>query len=124
MQAAYNNTGSSEAETRGRSCMGNRRDESMKMFTDPEDASQPHFIPTGLAELDEALWGGLARGLNVIGGISSVGKTTFAMQIADHIAASGTAISQKPAKRPTRQRGRKKQKQETAAGIRRCPRMP
>ena len=46
-------------------------------------------IPTGFAELDNQLDGGLYAGLYVIGAISSLGKTTFCLQIADQIARAG-----------------------------------
>lgn len=49
-------------------------------------------IPTGFNNLDRVLDGGLYEGLYGIGAISSLGKTTFALQIADHIA----QIEQKP----------------------------
>lgn len=51
----------------------------------------PH-IPTGFKNLDEALDGGLYEGLYVIGAISSLGKTTLALQIADQIAEGGTDV--------------------------------
>lgn len=43
-------------------------------------------IPTGFSNLDKVLDGGLYEGLYGIGAISSLGKTTFALQIADYIA--------------------------------------
>ena len=43
---------------------------------------------TGFSQLDEKA-GGIYSGLYVIGGISSVGKTTFSHQLADQIAAAG-----------------------------------
>lgn len=50
-------------------------------------------IPTGLNGLDTALGGGLRRGqLAALGAISSLGKTTLMVQIADHIAANGTPV--------------------------------
>ena len=49
-------------------------------------------IPTGFNNLDKVLDGGLYEGLYGIGAISSLGKTTFALQIADHIA----QLEQKP----------------------------
>ena len=49
-------------------------------------------IPTGFRELDDILDGGLYEGLYGIGAISSLGKTTFAMQIADQIAAQGYEV--------------------------------
>ena len=42
--------------------------------------------PTGFEQLDNALDGGLYEGLYTIGAISSLGKTTFILQIADQIA--------------------------------------
>jgi len=45
--------------------------------------------PTGFALLDGELRGGLFEGLTIIGAISSAGKTTFAMQVADNMAKSG-----------------------------------
>ena len=46
-------------------------------------------IPTGFKKLDAALGGGLFEGLYVVGAISSLGKTTLVMQIADQIAQGG-----------------------------------
>lgn len=48
--------------------------------------------PTGLRGLDGALDGGLRRGVYVLGAISSLGKTTLAVQMADHIAESGRPV--------------------------------
>ncbi|MDR1087571.1 MAG: hypothetical protein LBL16_05015 [Endomicrobium sp.] len=50
-------------------------------------------VKTGFNEFDEALGGGLRRGrLYGIGGISSLGKTTFALQIADNIAVNNQDV--------------------------------
>lgn len=49
-------------------------------------------IPTGFANLDRVLGGGLRPGLVTIGAISSLGKTTLAVQIADNIAATGKPV--------------------------------
>ena len=46
-------------------------------------------IPTGFKALDDILDGGLYEGLYGIGAISSLGKTTFALQMADQIAEHG-----------------------------------
>lgn len=43
-------------------------------------------IPTGFSILDQYLEGGLYEGLYVIGAMSSLGKTTFALQMVDQIA--------------------------------------
>ena len=49
-------------------------------------------IPTGFTGLDDLLDGGLYPGLYVVGAISSLGKTTFCLQIADFIAKSGRDV--------------------------------
>lgn len=50
-------------------------------------------IPTGLANLDAIMGGGLPMGaLVTIGAVSSTGKTTLCLQVADHIAASGRPV--------------------------------
>lgn len=50
------------------------------------------FIPSGFSNLDKALDGGLYEGLYIMGAISSLGKTTFVIQMADQIAQNGTDI--------------------------------
>ena len=47
---------------------------------------------TGFSGLDEALDGGLFPGLYVFGGASSLGKTTFLVQIADNLAKQGQDV--------------------------------
>ena len=49
-------------------------------------------IPTGFKGMDEALEGGLYEGFYVIGAISSLGKTTYMLQVLDQIAAYGIDI--------------------------------
>lgn len=50
-------------------------------------------IGTGLRELDDALGGGLPScGLVVLGAMSSTGKTTLCVQVADYIAAHGRPV--------------------------------
>lgn len=56
-------------------------------FKDIENRTPP--TPTGFKQLDEALEGGLYEGLYILGAISSMGKTTYILQIADQIAAAG-----------------------------------
>lgn len=48
--------------------------------------SEVEAIPTGFKNLDKVLDGGLYEGLYGIGAVSSLGKTTLALQIADNIA--------------------------------------
>ncbi len=60
-------------------------------------ANPPPDVSTGFNMLNMALGdgfnaGGLPVGLTTIGAISSLGKTTYALQIADHIAASGRDV--------------------------------
>lgn len=50
----------------------------------PEDAGDA--VPTGFEKLDAFLDGGLPAGLVFIGGLSALGKTTLALQIAENIA--------------------------------------
>ena len=50
------------------------------------------LIATGFNTLDVALDGGLFEGLYVIGAISSLGKTTLAIQIADYVASQGRDV--------------------------------
>lgn len=52
-------------------------------------AANTPSISTGFAALDSVLDGGLYEGLYIIGAISSLGKTTLALQIIDQIAAAG-----------------------------------
>ena len=50
------------------------------------------FTPTGFSELDKELDGGLYPGLYILGAISSLGKTTLLLQLADQIAAQGKDV--------------------------------
>lgn len=49
-------------------------------------------ISTGFFYLDRALDGGLYEGLYIVGAISSLGKTTLIMQVADQIAQAGQDV--------------------------------
>ena len=53
-------------------------------------------IPTGFKNLDQFLEGGLPSGIIFIGGLSSLGKTTLALQIAEHIATGNPAAGTPP----------------------------
>lgn len=48
--------------------------------------------PTGFKAFDAALCGGLPVGLTILGAISSMGKTTFAVQMADQMAQAGRSV--------------------------------
>lgn len=56
-----------------------------------ESANTP-AISTGFIGLDEALGGGVYEGLYVLGAISSLGKTTFTLQLADQMANQGEDV--------------------------------
>lgn len=62
----------------------------LQKFTDgiTESISTP-ATSTGFENMDKVLDGGLYAGLYIIGAISSLGKTTFTLQIADQIAQNG-----------------------------------
>lgn len=59
--------------------------------TDLKDFQSCAHIKTGFAELDEKS-GGLFPGLYVIGAASGLGKTTFALQVCDNLAAAGHEV--------------------------------
>lgn len=61
-------------------------------FANEQCAIGAPCIPTGFKQLDSVLGGGLGKGLHIIGSVSSLGKTTLAMQIADQIAQTGTDV--------------------------------
>lgn len=50
------------------------------------------YTPTGFKELDSNLDGGLYEGLYIFGAISSLGKTTLVLQIADQVAKGGRDV--------------------------------
>lgn len=53
---------------------------------------KPTITSTGFSMLDEALNGGFRAGLYTIGAISSLGKTSFTLQLADNIAKQGRPV--------------------------------
>lgn len=57
-----------------------------------KDSVNTPFVSTGFKELDKQLGGGLTEGLYFVGAISSLGKTTFVLQIADQIAEAGNDV--------------------------------
>ena len=56
------------------------------------DSVNTPAIPTGFKTLDAILDGGLYEGLYILGAITSLGKTTIALQIADQIAQQGKDV--------------------------------
>lgn len=61
---------------------------------DPDEDNIPegYPIPTGIPNFDEALAGGIYPALYVIGAISSLGKTSLVVQLADTVARSGRPV--------------------------------
>lgn len=59
---------------------------------DIEKSTNANFNSTGFASVDSLLDGGLYAGLYCIGAISSLGKTSFCLQIADNIARAGQDV--------------------------------
>lgn len=57
-----------------------------------KDQDNNRCIPTGFKCFDKAIGGGLYSKMYVIGAISSLGKTTFALQIADSVAQAGNDV--------------------------------
>lgn len=55
-------------------------------FKELIDRNETPYIKTGFNQLDNELDGGLYEGLYVVGAVSSLGKTTYCLQIADQIA--------------------------------------
>lgn len=64
----------------------------IKAFLQENGTATAEAISTGLEGLDKLLDGGLYPGLYFIGAISSLGKTTFCLQVADRIAAGGNDV--------------------------------
>ena len=56
------------------------------------ESANTDAIPTGFPALDKVLDGGLYEGLVTVGGISSLGKTSLIMQIADQVASAGNDV--------------------------------
>ena len=57
-----------------------------------EESKNAAFLPTGFGSLDNILDGGLYAGLYIVGAVSSLGKTTFCLQIADNVAQQGQDV--------------------------------
>lgn len=59
---------------------------SLSWFKDIKRQEENRPINTGFTFLNDALDGGIREGLYIIGAVSSLGKTTFMLQVADNIA--------------------------------------
>ena len=58
-------------------------------FTESAEGVHTPAVKTGFFSLDTALDGGLREGLYVMGAMSGLGKTTFALQLMDQVAQNG-----------------------------------
>lgn len=61
-------------------------------IADIERRHNKDCVSTGFSNLDDVLDGGFYPGLYIIGAISSLGKTTFALQVADNAAKKGQDV--------------------------------
>lgn len=81
-----------EAERLAKYEAGNAGNAIDAFFADIERDKNSPAISTGFPELDKLLDGGLYAGLYIVGAVTSLGKTTFTLQIADNIAAAGQDV--------------------------------
>lgn len=81
-----------EAERLAKYEAGNAGNAIDAFFADIERDKNSPAISTGFPGLDKLLDGGLYAGLYIIGAVTSLGKTTFTLQIADNIAAAGQDV--------------------------------
>lgn len=65
-----------------------------QLFTEDENQISKciKYYPTAFSALDEALGGGFTSGLHCLGSMPSLGKSTFAQQIAENMSASGIPV--------------------------------
>lgn len=84
----YKTGHSYDTETVERFGMGNRS--TVNSYLDNMRV-RPQKISTGIPELDEVLSGGYRVGINVVGGIPNLGKTTLLINSAINMASKGTA---------------------------------
>lgn len=61
----------------------------LPLFLEAIQNSRAGYVPTGFERLDKLMDGGLYPGLYSLGAVTSLGKTTFALQIVDNIAKQG-----------------------------------
>lgn len=65
--------------------------ELLKLFNE-YNQKRPKTISTGFKTLDSVLYGGFVTGLYILGAVSSLGKTSLALQIASNIAEKGRDV--------------------------------
>ncbi len=62
------------------------------MFLTRSEDIYKTYVPTGFEVLDKTLGGGLTPGVHYIGAISSLGKSTFCLQMADQMASKDIPV--------------------------------
>lgn len=89
--AAQNEARAEQLDTyRAECCAGEELGDFLQDIKD--GTNRPPEIPTGIHELDRVLDGGICEGLTILGAISSLGKTSFVLQIADNAARAGRSV--------------------------------
>ncbi len=81
-----------EASIRRKEYLARTVESDLNNFLDFIKTKRAPAISTGFKMLDDTLRGGLREGLICVGGISSLGKTTLALQIMDNIAKQGQDV--------------------------------
>lgn len=71
---------------------GSNYDEVQNLLTDIINSQEQDCISTGFKTIDNMLDDGLYSGLYIMGAVSSLGKTTLMLQIADQIAYNGNDV--------------------------------
>lgn len=93
LQQAINSIGQSQQEDKENYINQASNKQAIQDFLQTiKNSTNNKATSTGFNNLDEILDGGLYAGLYVIGAISSLGKTTFTLQIADQIAEQGKDV--------------------------------
>lgn len=81
-----------EASIRRKEYLARTVESDLNNFLDFIKTKRAPAISTGFKMLDDTLRGGLREGLICVGGISSLGKTTLALQIMDNMAKQGQDV--------------------------------
>ena len=89
IQAAQERSAADSAEQLAEYEAGNAAGKIDEFITAIMETKNNPAIPTGFSGLDDLLDGGLYAGLYILGAITSLGKSSFILQIADNIARAG-----------------------------------
>lgn len=92
METKINNAHTSDGSSGQSTILESNKAYAERLWLDLQNGNMTAPISTGFPSLDQALGGGLIPGLYVIGGHSSLGKTTFIGQMSDSLAYAGYDI--------------------------------